>query len=204
MNFLAHFHLAHMTHTSRLGSFLGDFTKGSQWASLPPPIQLGILLHRSIDSFTDQHPEIIRAKSLLSSPRRRFAGIIIDVAFDHYLARDWHQFANQPLPLFAEYTYQLLNHQLQFMPVNAQHTFERMSQHNWLVSYRDPATIHRAIDAIANRLSRHTPLHDAGEEFDQHYRELERLFHRFYPQLIRFSHNASTSLALAQQQKGQP
>lgn len=184
MNYLAHFHLADRIGSSLTGNYLGDAVKGASLDDWPEAIARGIRLHRGIDAYTDTHSEVRRALGLIESPRRRFAGIIVDVAFDHFLALDWQRFHDLPLSAFAERVYRELARDADLMPDVARRRFEAMRRHDWLVGYRRPEVIERAIDAIAARLSRPTPLYGGAEAVWQQREALEDCFNRFYPQLL--------------------
>jgi len=186
LNYLAHFHLADQIGSSLAGNYLGDFVRGRALDDWPESVEAGIRLHRRIDAFTDSHPEVLEAMRLMSPVRRRVAGIIVDVAFDHFLTRHWERFDDRPLSVFAAYVYRTLEAQAGMMPVYARSRFERMRDHDWLVSYRELEVVSRVLDAIASRLSRRTPLYGAGEEVIHHYEALEARFLEFYPQLLRW------------------
>ncbi len=107
MNYLAHIYLAGDSEESLLGNIMGDFVKGSIGDGFHPEIEKGIRTHRKVDVFTDSH-EIFRAsKKLMSPERRRFAGVIIDLAFDHLLSKNWASYSDTDLEGFIRKTYTL-------------------------------------------------------------------------------------------------
>lgn len=184
MNYLAHFHLAVCAGSSLTGNYLGDTVKGSALEAWPAVIEEGIRLHRSIDAFTDHHPDVVRTLALFEPPRRRFAGIILDMAFDHFLALHWSSFHRTPLTQFSRAVYAELAQNAPLMPSVARLRFERMREHDWLLNYQRIEVIDRALDAIAGRLSRRTALFGAVEDIERHYGALEASFLCFYPQLL--------------------
>ena len=98
MNYLAHLYLAEVSGTSLVGNFLGDFIKGRlEQAHLPKEYEVGVSLHRKIDVFTDSHPVVLRSRTRISKLRRRYAGIVIDMAYDHFLALNWTGYCDMPL-----------------------------------------------------------------------------------------------------------
>ncbi|MBF3245410.1 DUF479 domain-containing protein, partial [Pseudomonas aeruginosa] len=105
MNYLAHLHLGGPQPAQLLGSLYGDFVKGRLQGQWPGEIERAIQLHRRIDAFTDSHPLVHAAKRRFPLERRRFAGVLLDVFFDHCLARDWNDYADEPLPQFVERVY---------------------------------------------------------------------------------------------------
>ena len=189
MNYLAHFHLATQAGSSLTGNYLGDAVKGSVLDAWPLAIAEGIRLHRQVDAFTDHHPEVLRTLALFAPPRRRFAGIILDMAFDHFLACHWSSFHAEPLPVFTRQVYQALSLDAPLMPEVALKRFERMREHDLLLSYRRIEVIDRALDSIAARLSRRTALYGAVEEIERHHAALEAAFLCFYPQLLHWVQN---------------
>lgn len=187
MNYLAHLYLAENNDTSLVGNLLGDFVKGRLNEPLDPGIRRGILLHRSIDRFTDAHPMHLRSRRRISARRRRYAGIIIDMAYDHFLARQWSRFHNEPLERFANRVYSALyRHQAELAP-RLREILPRMAQEDWLSSYRDLGCIGTALDRLALRLSRPTPLAGAVSEIQAAYRGLEADFTQILPDLKRFT-----------------
>jgi len=101
MNYLAHLYLAERSGTSAAGNFLGDFVKGRPEDRYSSELAVGIRLHRRIDTLTDAHPGVRHARRLMPRPHRRYAGILLDMWFDHVLAREWPRWHPTPLPAFA-------------------------------------------------------------------------------------------------------
>lgn len=188
MNYLAHVYLSEDSEAALVGNLMGDFVKGRPEAlPYPAPITRGILLHRSVDSFTDRHPVFARSRARLDRPYRRFAGIIIDLAYDHFLARDWHHYSDTPLEAFTTRTYQALaayHHQL---PPRLRRIAPIMREQDWLTAYRDLGNVERSLAGIARRLSRPTPLPQAGTQLRAQYEALATDFHDFMPELRRFA-----------------
>jgi acyl carrier protein phosphodiesterase len=188
MNFLAHLHLSPDTPDALLGSLLGDFVKGPvERAGYGPAITDAIRLHRAIDVFTDSHADVIAAKAQVSSARRRYAGVLIDVFFDHFLARDWEAFRAEPLEAFAARVYR----GLQEAPHPVPDTFARMLPflvaQDWLASYRELAGIDAALHRMSRRLTHGAPLADAVVELDRNYAGFEAAFHSFFPEVAAFA-----------------
>ncbi len=184
MNYLAHFHLASRAGSSLTGNYLGDTVKGSALEAWPSAIEEGIRLHRRVDAFTDSHPDVVRTLALFAPPRRRVAGIIVDMAFDHFLARHWASFHPESLPEFSRAVYAAMAQDAPLMPAAARARFERMCEDDWLLSYQHIEVIGLALDSIAGRLSRPVALLGAIEEVERHYGALESAFLVFYPRLL--------------------
>jgi len=181
MNFLGHFYLSPPNNPQVLiGNFLGDFIKGDiKQHSLPVDISHGIALHRAIDSFTDFHSLTLSAKQLFSKKYRRYAGIIIDMSLDHFLARDWHLYHSQTLPEFSEFVYQTLNDNIKSMPLSAQSAAASMRRYDWLSSYEKLDNIVIAFENIGRRFSHNNPMPTAVEEIQRLYEPLEKTFQQF-------------------------
>lgn len=185
MNYLAHVFLARHSSEAMIGGLLGDFVKGSI-DTYPAEIRAGILLHRAIDRYTDSHVMVRASCALMSTRRRRFAGIMVDVFFDHFLARHWHRYTDMPLPVFTRAAYgQLLARSAEFPP-RLQRVLPHMAADDWLASYRDVEVIDAAINGISRRFRRANPLQGGAQEMLDNYAPLEENFLRFFPELMQF------------------
>jgi acyl carrier protein phosphodiesterase len=190
MNYLAHLYLAEDRPHSFIGNLLGDFVKGSIGDDYPIEIRKGIELHRKVDRYTDAH-EVVRSSLKLISPlRRRFAGVIVDMFYDHLLAKNWQIYSTTPLADFSQKVYGVLiaNHEL--LPERLQQMLPYIIKEDWLTSYREMNTIARALNRISNRIvkrfGRENTLLNSIEELEANYQQLESDFHSFFPDLIDF------------------
>lgn len=186
MNYLAHLHLGGSQPAQLLGSLYGDFVKGPLVRRWPADIEAGIRLHRRIDAFTDSHPLITQAKLRFPSERRRFAGILLDVFFDHCLARDWERYAAEPLDAFTRHVYAVLVNE-PTLPGRLALIAPRMAAQDWLGSYREFETLELVIAGMARRISRPESLDGAMAELEALYQPLFDDFREFYPQLQQFA-----------------
>ncbi len=193
MNYLAHLYLAEDTDESRLGNLLGDFVKGPIDNRYSPGITKGIRTHRKVDVFTDSHRKFIDSKKLISLERRRFAGVIIDLSFDHFLAKNWAAYSDAELNSFTRSIYEMLRRNSHLLPERLALFLPRMIDEDWLGSYVKLESIAWAIDRISKRLERRfkrqNTLSGAVEEIESNYRELDRNFKDFFPELIGFVEN---------------
>jgi acyl carrier protein phosphodiesterase len=189
MNFLAHTYLAGDSDASIVGSLLGDFVKGRPAERYRGAIATAILHHRKVDSFTDGHPVARRSRRRFSSRRRRFAGIIVDVCYDHFLAVHWQRFSSENLDVFARRVYAAVDRHRGHLPDGLRRTAARMVAGDWLTGYRDLERVGLALDRIAGRLRRGERFQGALEEIAGCYAALENDFLVFFPQLIAFSQN---------------
>jgi acyl carrier protein phosphodiesterase len=187
MNYLAHLYLSEPNEDAWLGSLLGDFVKGPLDDRYGTDVTRAIALHRKIDSYTDAHPLVLASKARISPPRRRYAGIMIDMFYDHFLAKYWHEFHDAPLTEFTGAVYAMLGRQHGVLPPRLQVMAPRMAQSDWLASYADIASIHSALDRMSQRMRRENRLSGSADELEANYAELEADFRAFLPQVRQFS-----------------
>ncbi|MEP7185847.1 MAG: ACP phosphodiesterase [Rhodanobacter sp.] len=188
MNYLAHALLAGDDDGLRLGGMLGDFVRGpTDSLSFPPPVLRGIRLHRAIDVYTDAHPDVLAAKALLPPPYRRYAGILLDMWFDHCLAQDFFRWSGQPLEAFSHRVRGLLHHHEPQLPSALQRFVHYMDANDLPAGYADRAVLGRALTGIGQRLTRANPLHTALPVLVDRQQELQSHFEAFFPQLQRFA-----------------
>lgn len=193
MNYLAHLHLGGQAPAQLLGSLYGDFVKGLLLPGrFPPDIEGAIRLHRRIDAFTDSHPLIKRALGRFPDGRRRYAGIALDVFFDHCLARDWDRYSTEPLDLFTRKVYRVLADE-PALPERLALIAPRMAAQDWLGSYREFSVVGDALAGISRRLSRPEGLAGVNQELQALYRPLSDDFSAFYPQVQAFAQAALAS-----------
>ncbi|AXK73676.1 DUF479 domain-containing protein [Lysobacter sp. TY2-98] len=188
MNWLAHMHLARYSDAAMLGALLGDFAFGSSGLDRFGEVERReILVHRRVDRFTDSHPDVVALRTHFADGRRRYAGIVLDVYFDHLLARDWSRWSDVTLDAFTRRAYAVLHERLDDLPPHLRAIAPRMASGDWLGNYRERASVDRAITRIAHRLSRNgdrlvATLHD--------FREVERqaasMFNGFFAELEEF------------------
>lgn len=186
MNFLAHAWLAGDAPADRLGGLMGDFVKGPLPAGLPPDIAEGVRLHRAIDSFADTHPAFRSACARVPPERRRAAGILVDMFFDHFLARRWDEFSAVPLPHFTAAAYRLMAAHHALLPPRLQRILPWMREDDWLASYAEVDSVAYALERMSQRLSRPGLLAGAGSVLRQEYPALEADFLAFLPDALRF------------------
>lgn len=187
MNHLAHLFLVTPEMEVRVGSLLGDFARGLDIDRLPAGVVRGLRHHRAVDAFTDRHPEVLACKQLFSRRRRRFAGIALDVLFDHYLLRHWERYSHQGRDEFIADAYRDLQRGRHLMPESMARVIQRMIEQDWLGSYQDLDTVGYALDRIATRIRFVNEFGGVIEEVRRHDNELEQRFLKFFPELLAFS-----------------
>lgn len=194
MNYLAHVFLSHSSDDAVVGAMLGDFVKGRVDGHWSPAVRAAILLHRAVDGFTDAHALTAASRALVSAKRRRFAGILIDIFWDHFLARQWSRFHATPLTEFTRGVYAVLWPRRGEFPPRLQRILPSMMRDDWLASYADSAAVDAALKGMTRRFrnpTRAAPLADGVLDLQQNYVELEGNFLDFVPELRRFALAAS-------------
>lgn len=184
MNFLAHLYLSGHSEDILLGNFIGDFVKGNAFEDYSDTVKEGILLHRKIDFFTDNHKAVSLSKDVLREKYRHYSGVIVDMFYDHFLATSWSRFHPDPLPVFVENTYQTLLRRRDDMPEKASYMLSFMSENNWLLGYASTKGIHQALSGMARRTSFTSHMEKAVKDLEIHYDVFQKHFHAFFPDVI--------------------
>ena len=185
VNYLAHLYLAGPDPDARLGNLLGDFVQGADLGALPGRIRAGILAHRRIDAFADAHPVFRRSRARISAPLARFSGVLVDVFYDHFLARDWERWhPDLSLDAFCARVYADLDLGSAWLPPRFRRAAPIMVREDWLGSYREIAGIETALAHMAGRLRRPSRLGEGGRELRASYRALGDDFAEFFPQVV--------------------
>ena len=187
MNYLAHAWLARHSDEAILGALLGDFVFGqSTLQEWPPAIREEIVRHRRIDRYTDDHPAVVAARGLFDAAGlRRYAGIVLDVYFDHCLARDWLRWNDVSLATFTSRVYRVLHDHRGQLPPRLQAIAPRMAAHDWLGSYAVRGNVDGAVRGIATRLSRNgDKLVACLDLLRAHETQVDAAFDAFFPELV--------------------
>ena len=186
MNFLFHLYLADPSPGSLLGNLMGDFVKGPLDHSMDPVIRRGIRLHRRVDTLAHAHPLIHRSKQRIDPAYGHYRSIMVDIFYDHFLARNWERYSPVPLEEFAGDVYRLLRDHEAELPPGLRRIAPRMMEFDWLVSYRDPGTVPLVLERISRRLRRTNPMGRGGEELLKNYPDLEGDFEDFRKEVVAF------------------
>lgn len=164
MNFLAHAVLAGDAPAMVIGGIVGDWIKGPLPACLPADLARGVALHRAIDSHAERHPAFRRSRSRVSAMRRRYAGVLVDIFYDHLLARDWAMFHPQPFIEFRAAVYSLVASRRGDLPEHLRLGLELMASEDWFGSYARIDGIAEVLARMSRRVRRPNPL--AGGEVE--------------------------------------
>lgn len=183
MNHLAHVFLAPDSPEARVGSILGDFTRGVDLTALPEAVRQGVRHHRAVDSFTDQHPEVLASKQVFSRQRRRFAGVALDILYDHFLLKHWRRFSDIERDRFIIRVYEELEEHEHLMPPPMAKMTRRMVWHDWFGAYQDLEKIGHALDRVADRVRFRNNFSGIITEIRANQQELEGRFLSFFPDL---------------------
>lgn len=165
MNFLAHALLAGQSPSLIVGGVIGDWIKGPLPGSLPPDLAQGVALHRAIDAFVETHPAFSASRSRVSPARRRYAGVLVDIFYDHVLARDWDRYHDKSLPIYCQSVYRHIQARSTDMPALATSAMALMAQEDWLQSYAVLNGIADVLMRMSHRAKRPNPLAGGEEEF---------------------------------------
>jgi len=186
VNFLAHTYLSGGNEEIIVGNFMGDYVKGKNYLLFPEQVKKGILIHRDIDSFTDMHEITRRSKLRLSSRYHKYAGIIIDIFYDHFLASMWDSYSTLPLNEFVSRTYDLLKRNYKVLPDSIKRWFPTFLENNWMMAY----TTVEGIELVLERMSANTSLPDhsafAVEVLSDQYSIFMEDFLEFFPLIVEF------------------
>jgi acyl carrier protein phosphodiesterase len=200
VNYLAHAYLSFDIPEILTGNLISDFVKGKKKFDYPEGIQKGISLHRAIDSFTDSHDVTRRAKIFFRADYGLYAGALIDVVYDHFLANDPEEFPpGQPedpdrLAAFAEKTYEQLAAFSSLFPDRFARMFPYMRSGNWLYNYRFKEGIYSSFSGLARRAAYMPDPGSACRIFDADYPALEACYKDFFPSLREFASSALQTL----------
>ncbi|GGX83235.1 DUF479 domain-containing protein [Massilia dura] len=195
MNYLAHVYLARHDDAAMVGAMLGDFVKANDVAAYPPGIAREITLHRHIDTYTDSHPAVLASKALFGEGRRRYAGIVLDVFYDHELSRHWRQWCDVPREALIARFYRALAAHEPILPARLREMLPYLVRQDWLGGYATFDGVEGTIARVSRRLSRNGELlRDGVQDLVRHRDAIAEGFERFFPDLVRFAEGRRAQL----------
>lgn len=183
MNFLAHIYLSGGNEGITIGNFIADNVKGKRYENYPLEIKKGILLHRAIDSYTDSHPIVKQSTKKLHKNHGHYSGVIVDILYDHFLAKNWKEYHEQPLELYVNNFYEILKTNYQILPARIKRLMPYMMADNWLLSYATVPGISKILDQMSVRVKGKSNMNFAVIELEQYYTEFESEFTAFFEEL---------------------
>jgi acyl carrier protein phosphodiesterase len=194
MNFLAHIYLSGDNDLIKIGNFMADGIRGKHFESYPLEIQKGIILHRAIDTFTDAHPIFRQSTKKLHEKYHHYAGVIVDVFYDHFLAKNWNTYSDEKLEEFVARFYQSLQDNHSILSERTKGMMPYLIEQNWLVSYQTIEGIHRILTQMDQRTKNESKMRFASNELSEYYAEFEDHFSEFFEELIAHSNIKITTL----------
>ena len=194
MNFLAHIYLSGDDDGITIGNFIADGIKGKRYRKYPQQIQKGILLHRAIDSYTDSHPIVKRSTKRLHENYGHYSGVIVDILYDHFLAKNWKNYHDIPLNEYMDEFYEMLRNNYEVLPTRIQRMMPYMINDNWLLNYATIPGISRILNQMNVRTKGISKMNFAVLELEEFYVEFEEEFTSFFAELIDYSKNKLAQL----------
>ena len=189
MNYLAHIYLSNENEGITIGNFSADGIKGKKYTKFPKEIQKGILLHRGIDSFTDFHPTVRLSTKRMHKNYGHYSGVIVDILYDHFLAKNWKNYHEQPLEEYIESFYELLRNSFDVLTPRIKRMRPYMISDNWLLSYASIEGISKILVQMNRRTNNIAKMNFAVLELEEYYEEFENEFTSFFEELRAFSNN---------------
>lgn len=194
MNFLAHIYLSFNDDQITIGNFIADSIRGNKYKHLPERVQKGIKLHRHIDTFTDAHPTVRQSTKRLHENYSHYSGIIVDIFYDHFLAKNWKDYSDIPLAEFVDNFYDLLEDNYAILPDTTKHMMAYMISDNWILNYANLEGIGNVLQGMNRRTKNKSKMNFAILDLEEHYNEFEKEFTSFFQELIDFSKQKYNSL----------
>jgi len=196
VNLLAHAFLANGDPERIVGQLCGDFVRGSNLADFPPAIQSGIRCHRAVDSYTDKHPDNLVARNLFTVPHRRFAGIVVDVVYDHFLAKEWQSYCEIPLQDYTTLVNATLKQHQGLLPAGLVRFSQLLASEDTLQRNLHRDHIELTLQRIAGRSTSLAPLATVSGAMWAQETALKSTFDSFFPQLVSYTRSYQKKLAL--------
>ena len=184
MNFLAHIYLSGDNPRIQIGNFMGDGIRGKDYKHYHPDIQIGVLLHRSIDSFTDFHPVFRQSKHRLVPKFNHFSGIIVDMFYDHFLANEWHLYHHEELSVFCKRFYENMEQYYTELNLKTRDLLPYLTKQNWLERYANLTDLQQILRQMDNRFSIPSKMNESVDDLYAHYQDFQREFHLFFKDLM--------------------
>jgi acyl carrier protein phosphodiesterase len=184
MNFLAHLYLSGKEEDVIVGNFVADSVKGNFLNRFPEGMERGIKLHREIDHYTDNHPVVKESKNRLAPRYRMYAGVIVDIYYDHFLAKNWNDYSEEDLRKLVSRTYFLLFRRYSLLPPRSKKILPFMVAQNWLVGYRNLDVLQKVFNGMSRRTNHESGMENAIFDLEKDYQLYENEFKAFFPDII--------------------
>ncbi|HRZ41951.1 MAG TPA: ACP phosphodiesterase [Bacteroidales bacterium] len=187
MNLLAHAYLSGDNEHLLVGNFIADHLKGNNFGYLPEGVVRGIQLHRLIDHYTDQHPMFNRSCNRLYHRYHKYSGVVVDILYDHFLARRWANYHHLPLQEFTEQCYSTLLKHYNILPSRTRNLLPHIMMENWLLAYYRFDGLEKSFKGMSRRVKYNPGLEYAVEDLRLNYDAFETDFRDFFPELISYA-----------------
>ena len=187
MNFLAHIYLSYNDEEITLGNFIADSIRGNKFQHLPINVQKGIKLHRYIDTYTDAHPIPKISSKRLHANYSHYSRVIVDIYYDHFLAKNWSSYSDVPLDVFVENFYDLLEDNYKILPDGVKRMMPYMIADNWIYNYSKMDGIARVLNGMNRRTKNKSKMNLAILDLEKNYESFEEEFTEFFEDLISYS-----------------
>ncbi len=194
MNFLAHIYLSFNDDEITIGNFIADSIRGNKFKHLPERVQKGILLHRDIDTFTDSHPIPKLSSKRLHKNYSHYSRVIVDIFYDHFLAKNWETYSTVPLATFVDDFYDLLEDHYPILPDGVKRMMPYMISDNWIFNYAKMDGIARVLNGMNRRTKNRSKMNFAILDLEEHYDAFKSEFTEFFEELLVFSRQKFISL----------
>ncbi len=195
MNFLAHTHLSPDNDDIIFGNFIADAVKGKSYLVYRQDIVVGILLHRSIDVFTDRHPLVRNSKSIIRNSFGKYSGIVVDIYYDHFLARNWELYHSDELSKFSTKIYFILAQRFLLLPTRVRRMLPFLIAQNWLSGYANLSDLQRVFNGMDRRTNHVSGMENAVTVLEENYELLYSDFKEFYAELEVYSKQRLVEIA---------
>lgn len=167
-----------------VGNFIADSIRGKNFLQFEEKIAEGIIMHREIDTFTDSHPVVSRSKNLLRKEFNHYSGVIVDVFYDYFLAKNFSKYSDEELLDFTKRAYKIFHQHFEILPERNKNILKFMEANNWLLSYATTEGIDRALTGMSRRVKHESGMERATFFLIEHEKEFESHFNEFFPQMI--------------------
>lgn len=186
MNFLAHIYLSGESDEIKIGNFIGDFVKSSDMEHFSETINRGIRMHWAIDEFTDHHAVVQQSKDRLRPKYGHYAGVIVDIYYDHFLARNWGNYHSTDLRQYVDQQYSMLEKNVDVLPEKAAQVLPYLINYDWLYNYQYFDGINQVMHGMANRSKFNSKMEQSIVELREYHTEFEEEFEEFFVELQAF------------------
>jgi acyl carrier protein phosphodiesterase len=184
VNYLAHAYLSKGDPGLVVGNFIADHLKGQKLLLFPPSIIAGVKLHRKIDAFADSHPLFRQSKRFFYDGFEKYSGILVDIFYDHFLARDFRNITGENLKTFVERHYEIYQAYINEMPPGAKRFLDYAVKNNIFESYSDIVKVYTVLSHLSHRIGHSVQLQQSAVFFSRHERDLEGQFNRFFEEAL--------------------